>query len=76
LSLNGTIVPPWNSGSEQVFAIDWVDDKENGGFGEYWVDGGKFEGESLPEEFWDHYESVKGKKVPQAHRGSFFSCSC
>lgn len=42
--------------------------------GDYWVEGGRFEGECVPEEFWDHYESVTGKKVE--NRGSFFSCSC
>jgi len=37
-------------------------------------DSGRFEGESLPEEFWHHWEIVTGK-VPK-HTGSFFTCSC
>lgn len=28
------------------------------------------------EEFWRHYEIVRGVNVPQDRRGSFFSCSC
>lgn len=48
----------------------WLEDDE------YWSEGGRFEGESLPEDFWDHYENVTGEKVPSGKRGSFFSCSC
>lgn len=29
---------------------------------------------SVPDEFWDHFERITGKKV--ARRGGFFSCSC
>lgn len=43
--------------------------------GEYWVEGGRFEGEYVPEQFWDHYENVTGKKVTD-NRDNFFSCSC
>lgn len=42
--------------------------------GSYWVDGGKFEGESIPDGFWDHYEKITGEEVED--RGNFFSCSC
>jgi len=38
----------------------------------YWAEGEKFEGEWLPEEFWDHCETLTGKRGS----GSFFSCSC
>jgi hypothetical protein len=44
--------------------------------GEYFVQGGRFEGEYVPDEFWPHYESVTGKKVAEKDKGSFFSCSC
>lgn len=44
--------------------------------GDYWVEGGRFEGEYLPDEFWNHYEVVTDTKVPNGDRGSFFSCSC
>lgn len=30
----------------------------------------------LPEEFWDHYETVTGARVPEDKRRDFFSCSC
>lgn len=44
--------------------------------GDYFSMGGTFEGESVPDEFWDHYERVTGEMVEDADRGSFFSCSC
>ena len=44
--------------------------------GEYLTRGAEFEGESVPDEFWDHYEKVTGAVVPANLRGSFFSCSC
>lgn len=44
--------------------------------GEYLIDGGKFEGESIPSEFWGHYSEYTGVDVPQADQGSFLSCSC
>lgn len=39
---------------------------------DYLIDGGKWEGEQVPDEFWVHYAAVTGK----AGSGSFFSCSC
>ena len=44
-------------------------------YGEYLVDGGKWEGFSTPSEFWRHYEIVTGKPV-EDHDANFFSCSC
>lgn len=44
--------------------------------GEYLCDGGKFEGDYVPDEFWDHYQVVKKEKVDENDRGSFFTCSC
>lgn len=44
--------------------------------GEYWCDGGRFESEYIPDEFWPHYEILTGTKVPEEDRGSFLSCSC
>lgn len=52
-------------------AVDWV-----AGYGNYWIDGGRWEGESLREEFWTHFEVVTGKPVPENKRENFFSCSC
>jgi hypothetical protein len=57
-------------------AADWVRSKEAGGWGEYLVLGGLLEGETVPDEFWTHYEIVTGKPVEEKLRGSFFSCSC
>jgi hypothetical protein len=37
---------------------------------------GLFEGVSLNPEFWDHYEAVRGVKVPRERREHFFTCSC
>lgn len=44
--------------------------------GARWNEGSTFEGEYVPNEFWDHYEAVKNIKVEENDRGSFFSCSC
>lgn len=42
--------------------------------GYYLIKGAEFEGERTPDEFWDHYENITGKKILE--RGNFFSCSC
>ena len=44
--------------------------------GEYWSEGGRFEGQDLYPEFWDDFEELTGLKVPEGDRYSFFSCSC
>lgn len=45
-------------------------------YGEHVVEGGRYEGFYLNQEFWDHYEVVTGETVNESDRGSFFSCSC
>lgn|GEM_PF-1775663 len=40
----------------------------------YWSEGGRFEGEWIEPEFWDHFTAVTG--IVPKDRGSFFSCSC
>jgi len=57
-------------------AEDWVHCQENGHWGNYIVGGAEMEGESVPDEFWHHYEVVTGNEVPEEYRSSFFSCSC
>lgn len=42
--------------------------------GEYFCQGGDFEGEYISEEFWDNYEAITKEKP--GDRGSFLSCSC
>ena len=44
--------------------------------GDYWIEGGRFEGINFPPEFWVWYERVTKEKVPEDKRWSFFSCSC
>ena len=44
--------------------------------GEYWSEGGRFEGQGLYPEFWSDFEELTGLKVPEGDRYSFFSCSC
>lgn len=44
--------------------------------GTYFVDGGKFEGCHVPEEFWEHYDIVTGAETPEEKRNNFFSCMC
>jgi hypothetical protein len=57
-------------------ADEYVRSKSRGGWGEYLCFGGLLEGESVPDEFWTHYDAVTGKTTPEEHRGSFFTCSC
>lgn len=40
------------------------------------VGGVAFEGEIIPDEFWDHYEIVTGRRVHPDKRYSFLSCAC
>jgi hypothetical protein len=54
----------------------WVDSQKRGQWGGYLCFDGLLEGESVPDEFWPHYEAVTGEKVEEGHRGSFFTCSC
>jgi len=51
-------------------AMDWIRSED------YFSRGGQFEGVTLPDEFWDHYEVVTNTVVIEMDRGSFFSCSC
>lgn len=49
--------------------------------GDFWSEGDRFEGEYVPEEFWDWIEDAKAfdttrKSFKFFDRGSFFSCSC
>lgn len=47
-------------------ARDWIENED------YFVGGDEFEGVSVPDTFWVHYEVLTGKRGS----GSFFSCSC
>jgi hypothetical protein len=42
----------------------------------YLIEGGRWEGVYLPDDFWQHYKIVTGVTDPLAREGSFFSCSC
>jgi hypothetical protein len=46
-------------------------------YGEYMIDGGRWEGEGLADadKFWTAYEKVTDKEIT-GDRYSFFSCSC
>lgn len=44
--------------------------------GDYFVQGGDFEGFSIPDEFWEKYEAITREKIAEYDRGSFLSCSC
>jgi hypothetical protein len=44
--------------------------------GDYLCEGGRWEGVYVPDEFWPHFETLTGRKVPSDQQGSFFSCSC
>lgn len=42
--------------------------------GEYWSEGGRFEGTDIYDTFWEDYALVTGKPVTEKY--GFFSCSC
>jgi hypothetical protein len=42
--------------------------------GEYWSEGGRFEGQGIYRGFWEDYALVTKKPVTDAY--GFFSCSC
>lgn len=44
--------------------------------GEYLIEGGRFEGERISDDFWIHYQNVTGKAIDPDSTGNFFSCSC
>jgi hypothetical protein len=54
----------------------YVQSLEDGEYGEYWVDGGMFEGKTIPDEFWPHFTLITGIEVPEEHQQTFLSCSC
>lgn len=58
------------------YARIWVESERTGSYPSYIVNGGQFEGEHVPGEFWDNFEIVTGDKVNGQERGTFFSCSC
>jgi hypothetical protein len=57
-------------------ADEWVESKKRGGYGDYLVEGGTLEGEYTSDEFWRHYEIVRGITLPEDTKTNFFSCSC
>ena len=54
-------------------ASSHCDDKNR--WGDYLIDGGRWEGQSTPDEFWIHFASVTGK-TPLSGPVGIFSCSC
>lgn len=48
-------------------AANYINDHDN-----YLCEGDRWDGFYMPDEFWDHYYIVTGKKSS----GSFFACSC
>jgi hypothetical protein len=52
-------------------ANDYLDNDE------YLCEGGRWEGISVPDEFWPHFETLTGRGLPASKwSGNFFSCSC
>lgn len=53
-------------------------DVQNKWGGDYLIEGGKWEGQDTPDEFWEHFKNVTGKSPPKAEYGKpgIFSCSC
>lgn len=50
-------------------------DKERKWGSDYLIEGGKWEGQNTPEEFWEHFKNVTGKE-PSGGPSGIFSCSC
>lgn len=50
--------------------IEWVK------YGNYKSDGGRWEGQDVPDEFWPYFETLTGMRVKENDRMSFFSCAC
>lgn len=44
--------------------------------GNYLCEGGRWEGQGMPDTFWDDFQLVTGTEVAGDKRWSFFSCSC
>lgn len=44
--------------------------------GDYLSEGGRWEGVCVPDDFWPHFETVTGRKVPNDDRQNFFGCAC
>lgn len=44
--------------------------------GDYWSEGGRFEGQDIYPNFWDDFSELTGLVVDDANQYSFFSCSC
>lgn len=45
-------------------------------YGEYLIDGGRYEGVYMPDTFWQDYQVYTGIAVNEDKQGHFFSCSC
>lgn len=50
-------------------------DEDNKWGGDYLCEGGKWEGQYTPDEFWVHFAAVTGK-TPKGGGGGIFSCAC
>lgn len=60
---------------EYVMSVaDSHQNDRDGHYPNYIIQGGRFEGEYTPDEFWDNYAIVRGVDNPV--KSSFFSCSC
>jgi hypothetical protein len=63
---------PLNYDNLMRFADRWIEMDDN--WREYFYVSDSLEG--LPDEFWDHYQIVTGKKVEENKKVNFFTCSC
>lgn len=56
--------------------MELADSHQNGGFGDYLIVGGLFEGDCVDPTFWQKYAIVRDIPYGQVERSSLFSCSC
>jgi len=59
------------SGKELIAATKLYLDK-----GKWFVGGGAFDGESIPDKFWPHFSLATGRHAPEDKQHNFISCSC
>lgn len=67
----------WLDYNELMEAADsWVASQKDLWGGSYLNKGGDLEGVYTNPEFWEHYEIIRGVKLPPDTKTNFFTCSC
>lgn len=62
-------------GGADTWLRTWQRYKDSQYGGGHYIAAHHLKGQSVPDEFWDHYEAITGDAVPAHKKGSFFSCN-